>query len=334
MRRSRNRAASILGAAVVALAALATVLGFRSAGAGVQQSALSLQQQYHQVVRKVAPSVVQIETSSGLGSGIVYDGKGDIVTNAHVVGTATTFKVTLASGKISSGKLVGTFPANDIAVVKITADGLRPATFARSAGVAVGDIVLALGNPLGFRSSVTDGIVSAVGRTVSEGNGATLPNTIQTSAAINPGNSGGALVDISGRVVGIPTLAPVDQELGGAAAGIGFAIPSDSVRNIADQLIATGKVTNSGRAYLGVRLGDAQNGALVGDVTPRTPAARAGIKAGDVIVSVAGKATPSVNDLSLVLATLKPGQTVKVVVVDADGNRTTLDVKLGQYPGG
>jgi S1-C subfamily serine protease len=199
----------------------------------------------------------------------------------------------------------------------------------------VGEIVLAIGNPLGLRSSVTQGIVSAVGRTVSEGNGVTLPSVIQTSAAINPGNSGGALVDLSGRVIGIPTLAATDPQLGGAAAGIGFAIPSNTISDIAKQLVANGHVVNSHRAYLGIRVGDTVNGGgvYVASVTAGGPAASAGMKVGDIIDSVAGKRTSTTDDLSTALAGLKPGQSVKVVVTRQDGSRATLRVRLGTYPG-
>ena len=148
------------------------------------------------------------------------------------------------------------FAPDDLAVIRVQsgAGSLHPASFGRSASVRVGEIVLAMGNPLGLTGTVTDGIVSATGRTVSEGQGssAVLISAIQTSAAINPGNSGGALVNLAGQVIGIPTLAAADPQLGGAAAGIGFAIPSDTVTSIAGQLIATGKVTNSGRASLGI----------------------------------------------------------------------------------
>ena len=169
--------------------------------------AAALQQTFVNVYRKVAPSVVQIETSEGLGSGIVFDAKGDIVTNAHVVGSAKSFTVTTSKGRRLQGELVGTFPADDLAVIKVATSASRPAVFANSSKLRVGDIAMAIGNPLGLSSSVTQGIVSALGRSSSEGDGVTLPNTIQTSAPINPGNSGGALADISGRVIGVPTLA-------------------------------------------------------------------------------------------------------------------------------
>jgi putative serine protease PepD len=299
-------------------------------------SALAYQRAVVAVVKRVSPSVVQISTQEGLGSGVVFDAKGDIVTNAHVVGGATTFSVTTRSGKQLKGSLVGTFVPDDIAVIRVSGAKLRPAVFADSAKLEVGDIAIAIGNPLGLQSSVTDGIVSALNRTVSEPNGYTLPPTIiQTSAPINPGNSGGALVDIQGRVIGIPTLAATDPQLGTSAPGIGFAIPSNLVKDIAAQLIAHGQVVNSHRAYLGVRIGDTGGqGVYVGQVDPGTAAAKAGLVAGDIIVSVAGTSTPTTTALGVVLARLKPGQTVKVVVQTQTGSRKTLQVTLGQYPGG
>jgi S1-C subfamily serine protease len=295
----------------------------------------ALQQEYETVVQRVSPSVVVIETSAGLGSGIILDSTGDIVTNAHVVGSATTFNVTLADGRQFPGTLVGTFPANDIAVISIHATNLTPATFADSSSLKVGQIVLAVGNPLGLQTSVTQGIISALGRTVTEPGGMTLPGTIQTSASINPGNSGGALVDIQGNVVGIPTLAAVDQQIGGSAPGIGFAIPSNAAKDFAGQLIASGKVTNSHRAYLGIRAADVlgAQGVLVYSVDAAGPAATAGIKAGELIVSIDGKPTPDSSTLSVVLAGLEPGQTVPVVVMTAAGSQSTIQVTLGQIPG-
>ena len=196
---------------------------------------------------------------------------------------------------------------------------LVPARFADSSKLQVGDIVLAMGNPLGLASSVTDGIISAVGRTVSESQeagspGATLPDVIQTSAAINPGNSGGALVDLQDEVVGIPTLAATDQQLGGGAApGIGFAIPSNIVTDVAGQIIKTGHVTNSHGAALGVRVqtvtgADGQPaGAGIAAVTPGGPAAKAGLQPGDVITAVNGTATPDTEALAAVLGACSPG---------------------------
>jgi putative serine protease PepD len=200
-----------------------------------------LQQDYVNVVKKVSPSVVQIETTEGLGSGVVFDRRGDVVTNAHVVDRASRFLVTLASGHRYSATIVGRDVGNDLAVIRLSGSRPAPATFADSSQVEVGDIALAIGNPLGLRTSVTQGIVSAVGRSVSEGDGVTLSSAIQTSAEINPGNSGGALVDIFGRVIGIPTLAALDPQLGGSQApGIGFAISSSAVSRVASRLIGSG----------------------------------------------------------------------------------------------
>ena len=305
-----------------------------------------LQQDYTTTIRRVLPSVVEITTASGLGSGVVYDTAGHIVTNAHVVGSATSFQVLLAgSAKPLPAKLTGSYPPDDLAVIQVTgARHLVPARFADSSKLQVGDIVLAMGNPLGLASSVTDGIVSAVGRTVpepAEGGkpGVTLPDVIQTSAAINPGNSGGALVNLADQVVGIPTLAATDQQLGGAAPGIGFAIPSNIVTDIAGQIVKTGHVTNSHRAALGVEVQTVMGpsgqpgGVSVAAVTPGGPAAKAGLRPGDVITAVNGTATPDTETLAAVLAGLHPGQQVPVSVTKADGSTTTMHLTLGQLPG-
>jgi S1-C subfamily serine protease len=280
-----------------------------------------------------AAMVAVIKKDAGLGSGVIYDAAGNIVTNAHVVGTSTTFKVTLPNGKSYPGTLVGSFSADDIAVIKISAPNLTPAVFGDSSKLSVGDFVLAMGNPLGLQSSVTEGIVSALGRQVSEPAGNALPDVIQTSAAINPGNSGGALVDLNGQVVGIPTLAATDPQLGGSAPGIGFAISSNRARTIADQLIASGKVTSSGRAYMGVQVLDSTAGVTVYKVTAGSPADKAGIQAGDLILSIDGQAIPTTDSLSQVLITLKPGDVAKIEVQHQDGTKATLSVTLGQLPG-
>ena len=157
---------------------------------------------------------------------------------------------------------------------------------------------------------------------------------IQTSAPINPGNSGGALVDLEGQVVGIPTLAATDPQMGGAAAGIGFAIPANTVRDIAGQLISQGKVTNSHRAWLGVEVAATTSGGLlITKVQPGGPAARAGLRAGELVTAVQGTATPDPGTLAAVLAGLRPGQTVTVRVVRSDGGTRTAKITLGQFPG-
>jgi len=330
-------ALAALVAALVLAGCGSTATGTATAtpGLDVAPSALALQQQFVQVVKQVGPAVVLIRTSEGLGSGIVFDANGDVVTNNHVVDNAGGFQVTLANGKQYRASLVGTFPADDLAVLHVDATRLRPAAFADSSKLAVGDVALAIGNPLGLQSSVTEGIVTALGRTVNEDNGVALPNVIQTSAAINPGNSGGALVNLQGQVIGIPTLAATDPQLGsGQAPGIGFAIPSNTVRDIAAQLIRRGTVTSSHRAFLGVDVAATTGGELlVTDVQPGSPAARARIQLGELIAAVDGTATPDPATLADVLAGLNPGQHVTVALVRPDGARQTVRVTLGQYPG-
>jgi putative serine protease PepD len=324
-------------AAVVAIAGTTAVSrGVDDSSAATQptMSGITLQDAFVSVNRRVSPSVVQIETSDGLGSGIVFDGKGNIVTNAHVVGTARTFRVTTPAGKILTGKLVGVFAQDDLAVIKVVGRTLRPAAFGDSNALEVGDIAMAIGNPLGLQSSFTEGVVSALGRDEPEGNGVTLRNAIQTSAAINPGNSGGALVNIGGEVIGIPTLAANDPQLGGAAAGIGFAIPGNDVRDYASQIIAHGRVIDTHRAYLGVRIGQTNAGVYLGSVTRGGPAAKAGIKVGDVITAVDGKETRTPDALGAALASEKPGQTVTLGILGQNGSRRSVKVTLGQFPGG
>ena len=306
---------------------------------------VALEDRFQSVIADVLPSVVEIRTPVGLGSGVVYDEQGHIVTNAHVVGSSTTFEV-LTSGSPTPvpATLVGVYAPNDLAVIQVAdSASLRPAHFADSSDVEVGDIVLAMGNPLGLSATVTNGIISALGRTVGEpatqaAPPATLPDTIQTSAAINPGNSGGALVDMSSQVVGIPTLVATNPEAGGTAPGIGFAIPSGTVQRIADQLITDGVVTDSGRAALGIQattvVDDAGHARAVGVVRVEDggPAATAGIETGDVIVSVDGHDTPSLQALAAVLADLSIGQTVPVTVL-RDGDQQDLQVTLGELGG-
>lgn len=319
--------------ALVALL-LAAAVPVARAAIPVPPAVSGLQAQVVRVVERVSPSVVLVQAGDGLGSGVVFDRSGHIVTNAHVVGDARTVLVTTPAGKRVQGRVVGTFPAGDIAVVKANGTGWRPAAFADSRKVKVGSFVLAIGNPLGFESSVTLGIVSALNRTIREPNGAIVPSTIQTSAAINPGNSGGALVSLAATVVGIPVAGAVDPSLGERAEGIGFAIPSNTAADFARQIIKHGRVVNSRRAYLGVQVGDTVDaqGVAVGAVGAGGPAARAGIRVGDLIVRVAGKPTPTTGDLGEVLAGLRPGQRVAVVVRRQDGSTRTLQVTLGELP--
>ncbi len=192
-----------------------------------------LQSQFVQVVKTVSPSIVQIDTAGGLGSGIVFDSQGDIVTNAHVVSGFTSFTVTTSTRTRYPATLVGTDPSHDLALIHVSASGLTPAVFGDSSSLQVGDVVLALGSPYGLHGSVTQGLVSGLGRQVAESRSVVLDGLIQTSAPINPGNSGGALVDLNGAVMGIPTLGA------GAGDGVGFAIPSNNVVSVAEGLLQT-----------------------------------------------------------------------------------------------
>lgn len=307
--------------------------------------AASLEQQYQRIVGAVLPSVVKIETDQGEGSGVVFDGQGHIVTNAHVVAGAQRIRVTAASGGAALGAaLVGTFPPDDLAVVKVDGGSLKPARWADSSKAQVGQIVLAMGNPLGLAGSVTNGIVSALHRTVStqgEGDfeGSTIADAIQTSAAINPGNSGGALVTLSGEVIGVPTAAASDPSIGGAAGGIGFATPSDTVRRIVPQLIRGGEVTDSGRAALGVVVrtivdpeSGRQSAVAVVEVLDGGAAAGSGIEEGDLILAVNGTPTPNQTALTTVLANLRPGRSVTVKIRKPDGTERQVKVTLGELP--
>jgi len=300
---------------------------------------------YSSVVRQVVPSVVQIRTQDGLGSGVILDDKGHIVTNAHVTGDATRFQVQLADDPAPrSAHLVGSYRPDDLAVIRADdADGLKPARLGDSSQAKPGDMVLAVGNPLGLTSSITDGIISATGRAVTEPGSAdapaaTLPNAIQTSAAINPGNSGGALVNLAAEVIGIPTLAAASPGNGAPAPGIGFAIPSNVVKDIAGQIIESGHVTDSHRAAIGAQITTTTSadgtpaGVGIVAVTPGGAADRAGLRAGDVIRSLGSTETPTGDALAQALAGLRPGQHVAATVT-RDGSSQHVELTLGQLPG-
>jgi S1-C subfamily serine protease len=298
--------------------------------------AAAVEQQFVAVIKQTQPQVVQIQTDSGLGSGVIFDTKGNIVTNAHVVSGASQLVVTLADGRRFAARLVGSYVPDDLAVVDIgTGRRITPARFADSSKLAVGEIVLAQGNPLGLQSSVTDGIISALGRNVREGQGVVLPSAIQTSAPINPGNSGGALIDLEGRVVGIPTLAAASPQTGAAAAGIGFAIPSNTVTDIAGQIIRYGRVVNSRRAAIGASVAgsSAQPGALIVTVQPGGPASNARISAGDLIEKIDGTAITDVSALGEALAAHRPGDKITVTILRPDGTSTSTTLTLGELPG-
>jgi S1-C subfamily serine protease len=354
----RARSATVVAATAVVFAGGGVAVGAAVAApaqpaAPAAAASTAAPASYAGVVREVLPSVVLIRTSEGLGSGVVLDQPGNIVTNAHVAGKAATFQVQVAGDPAPrSAHLVSSYPPDDLAVIRVdNPSGLHPARFGDSDKVQAGDVVLAVGNPLGLSSSVTEGIVSATGRAVTEaatpGSPAgALPGAIQTSAAINPGNSGGALVDATGQVIGIPTLAATSPQGGSQAPGIGFAIPSNLARDIASQIISTGHVTNSHRAALGAQIATVTGadgtpaGAGIVTVTSGGPADKAGLRAGDVIRSVGNTSTPDLTALSQALAAAHPGQQVTVTIIRGSTDQTpgsdqemTVKVMLAELPG-
>lgn len=276
---------------------------------------------------------------SGLGSGVIISADGYIATNNHVVDGADTVTVALSDGREFTAKVVGRDPQTDIAVIKVDAKDLPAVTFADTSKIEVGDRVLAIGNPFGIGETVTSGIVSAKGRNVGiladvEG----YEDFIQTDAAINPGNSGGALVDIDGRLVGINTAI---LSRSGGFQGVGLAVPANMVGQVADSLVKTGKVV---RGYLGVNIQTitpalaesfklaSNKGALVSEVVPNAPAAKAGLKEGDVITAVNGQPVTDANNLKLQVSALSPGTKLNLDVL-RDGDRKQLTATAGTRPG-
>jgi S1-C subfamily serine protease len=263
--------------------------------------------------------------AQGLGSGVLIDKDGYVVTNNHVVADATELAVGLTDGKLVPVKLIGVDPDSDLALLKIDPAGLRPIELGNVKSLAVGDVVLAVGNPLGVGQTVTQGIVSALGR---KGIGINpIENFIQTDAAINPGNSGGALIDTAGRLVGINSAI---LSRGGGSEGIGFAIPVDLMQKVVASLEKNGRVA---RGYLGVSTTQAQGneGAVVVAVQRNGPADRAGVRPGDVIVRMGDTPVAQADDLAAATMQLDPGTKVTVEVV-RDGKHGTVDVQLGQRP--
>jgi putative serine protease PepD len=268
-------------------------------------------------------------TAEAQGSGFVYDTSGHIVTNAHVVDGAQSVEVTFSNGKTYDATVVGSDPSTDLAVLKVDAPAsvLDPLALADSSALEVGDGVVAIGSPFGLEQTVTSGIVSALHRQITAPNDYAIDDAIQTDAAINHGNSGGPLIDLSGRVIGVN--AQIESESGGND-GVGFAIPSNTVEKIADQLISGGSVQH---AYLGVALEgvDGSAGARIGEVRPGTPAAKAGLKAGDIVVKIDGTSVRSSDKLRSLIDAKRPGDKVELTV-QRGGETVTLDVTLGTRP--
>lgn len=281
------------------------------------------------VAETVGPTVVAIsnsaegfmgEVSQGSGSGIIFDPNGYIVTNNHVIDGADKITVKLASGKTLDAKLVGTDPKSDLAVIKVSAQNLPSAKFGDSSKVRVGDVAIAIGNPLGeYAGSVTSGIISAVNRKIRY-QGAVY-NVFQTDAAINPGNSGGALCNESGEVIGINSLKISSTENVENAEGIGFAITIDGAKSIISSLVKYGKVTRAPSPYLGIKGSTAVaeensgvKGVYISEVISGTGAAAAGIKPTDIITAVDGKDITTMQELQDIIEKHKVGDVVSCKV--------------------
>jgi Do/DeqQ family serine protease len=283
------------------------------------------------------------QREEGLGSGILVSPNGYILTNNHVVEKANALKVELSDGRDFTGKVIGTDPQTDVAVVKINANDLPTLPFANSDAARVGDLCFAIGNPFGQDHTVTMGIVSAKHRVLERST--YIQNFIQTDASINPGNSGGALINAKGELIGMNTMILTSgASFGGEAGnvGIGFAVPSNMAKQVMDQIMKSGKVS---RGYLGATLQNitAENapllgvkephGALIADVTPGGPGDKAGLKSGDVVTAIDGKRVEGSDDLTMDVISHSPGSSVSLDVV-RNGQPMKLTVTLGTRPGG
>ena len=329
-----------------------------------------------EIYRRSAPGVVQITSTSrgesgvdvfgnpiqgqaqqALGSGFVVDKDGHVVTNYHVVQGASRIEVSFSNQDTVKAKVVGTDASTDLALLKVDvpANALTPLSLADSDAVQVGDPVVAIGNPFGLERTVTAGIVSALQREVRAPNNYAIDHVIQTDAPINSGNSGGPLIDAQGRVIGVNSQIETANG-GGGNVGIGFAVPSNTVKSVVAQLVEDGRVD---RAFLGVTLQDvssdvagvlrlpASKGVLIGAVKPGSPAAKAGLEAGstqvvvagesyqlggDMIVAIDGKPVATIDALREAIAAHTPGDKIRLTVVHPDGKRATVQVELGRVP--
>ena len=329
------------GAAIATLAdsgssAKTTTVTTVAAGANVANTDLSV----GQVAKSATKSVVEIDattsgggqsfpfgnsgSSSAEGTGFVYDTKGDIVTNQHVVSGATNVKVKFSDGSTYTASVVGSDASTDLAVIHVNAPSskLVPLTLADSSKVSVGDGVVAIGNPFGLDGTVTSGIVSALRREIASPNDTPIEGAIQTDAAINHGNSGGPLLNLHGEVIGITSQI---QSEGGGNDGVGFAVPSNTVKSIASQLISSGKAQH---ALLGVTPADTGNGVRVATVKSGSAADDAGLKAGDVITAVGSTQITSSAQIRTIIAGKQPGDAM-TLTIRRGGSSKTVHVTLG-----
>lgn len=314
------------------LALAAPAVATASAGAGTQEEHTVIA-----VARSVTPVVVSITVPNyGSGSGAIIRRDGMILTNAHVVGTASAVRVGLADGRVLDGSVLGRDPTLDVAVVRVPATNLPAATLGNSDALQVGQLAIAIGNPLGLDRTVTTGVVSALDRSpTGDLSGGSF---IQTDAAISPGNSGGPLLNSSGQVIGINSA----ELAGQGVQGLGFAIPINVAMEMANQVLATGHYV---RPFIGIAYADIDStiaryyglpvtaGVMVGQVQPGSPAAAAGFRAQDIIVDMDGQPVRGAGDLGRILRAHKPGDTAMFTVVrPPNATRATISVKLGQAP--
>jgi S1-C subfamily serine protease len=276
----------------------------------------------------------QTQQTQGEGAGVVYNTNGDILTDEHVVNSASSVTVTFEDGYKASAKVVGTDPSTDVAVIHVNAptSQLHPIPLADSSTAQVGDPVVAIGSPFSLPETVTSGIVSAVGRSIQAPNGFTIPGAIQTDAAINPGNSGGPLLDANGHVLGLSdqietnNATPSGQ---GSSSGVGFAIASNMVAHIANAIIAGQPVKH---AYVGISLDSGSvGGAGVTAITPGSPAASAGLQQGDLVIAINGKPITSTQQFIETVDTFTPGQVIGLTIKHG-GSTQHVKVTLGTRP--
>jgi|SRR5579875_128644 len=307
----------------------------------------------NQIFRQDGPGVVDIvvtaqtstggffggtQETQGEGAGVVYDTKGDILTDEHVVANATSVTVTFEDGYKVGAKVVGTDPSTDVAVIHVNAPAsqLHPIPFADSSTAQVGDPVVAIGSPFSLPETVTSGIVSAVGRSITAPNGFTILGAIQTDAAINPGNSGGPLLDANGRVLGLADQIETNNTTAngqGSNSGVGFAIASNMVAHIANEILAGHPIRHP---YVGVLLngnstGGAQISSQPGSVQPSSPASAAGLEPGDLITAINGKTISSTEQFIATVDTYTPGQTI-TLTVRRGGATLHIKLTLGTRP--
>jgi serine protease Do len=287
-----------------------------------------------------SPSQPQNRMEHGLGSGVIISPDGYIVTNNHVIDGAVDIRVTMSNREVLSAKLVGADPLTDLAVIKVNGTNLPSVPWGNSASLRPGQTVLAFGNPYGFRFTVTRGIISALNRPNPDASDRRKPGEfIQTDAAINPGNSGGALVDARGELIGINTFLISSS---GSFSGMGFAIPAQIVQPTVETLIRDGKVTH---AYIGIQIADVTpdnakffqmnkaEGALISQVEPDAPGAKAGLRTGDVITELDGKPVTDAGQLQMTVGQKRPGETIHLLVM-RDSKPTSVAVKLEALGGG